>query len=156
MPLIIDPNDTSYLNSVRNLLGGVDDVTLPDSDINDPAILDMAELKVIEMLPNYSDFTDPSDILRIRLAVIHIMASLLCPSMSNRVEVEVKSIDTGWKKKPIDYAELAVDLFNKALELLAPLGIQDGLYDDSKIFVIAPSKRAVKEQEEDDETYFEE
>lgn len=146
MALILDLTDTSYLKSVRGLLGGVDDISLPDDDINDPAILDVAEIEVINVLPDYALITNPADVARMRLAVVHIMASLLCPSMPARVDVEVKAIDSSWKRKPVDYDALADKLYAQAMSLLTPLGAADpsGTVD---VFKIAPSKRAVMERD---------
>lgn len=149
MALIIDPLDTTYLKSVRGLLGGVDDISLPDDDINDPTILDVAEIEVINLLPEYSLFTEPADMARIRLAVIHIMASLLCPSMPARVDIEVKAIDSSWKRKAVDYDALAERLYATAVSLLTPLGaVEDGVKFD--IFKIAPSKATVMRKWERD------
>lgn len=142
--MVIDrTTDTEYRRSVRNLLGvdRDDEITLPDADIDDIAVLDMAEMEVLSLLPATTDLTDK----RVRLAVIYTMAALLCPSMPSRVEVEVKGIDSGWKKKPIDYTELANELRGRVATLLDPLMEQLG--GDSDIFRIAPSKRAVSERE---------
>ncbi|MGG1263844.1 hypothetical protein [Brevibacillus laterosporus] len=150
MSLIIDPsNDTLFYDSVRRLLGGVDKDILPDEDISDPAILDVAELQVIGLISNF-DLTLASiaDKTKIRLATIHIMASLLCPSMPNRIDIEVKTIDLNWKRKAIDYEELAQKLMDTALSLLDNLeGFEVG--GESIIFAIAPSKRAVNHKHEE-------
>jgi len=145
MALIIDlNNDTTFYDSVRRLLGGVDEDILPNEDISDSAILDVAELQVIDLVPDYANLS-PSDMAKVRLATIHIMASLLCPSMPSRVDVEVKTIDVTWKRKPVDYAELAQTLLDRAYDLLNNLTSVGG---DYKVFAIAPSKRAVTECEE--------
>jgi hypothetical protein len=144
MALIIDPvNDTTFYDSVRRLLGGVDEDILPNEDISDPAILDVAEMQVIDLVPDY-DILSPSDKAKVRLATIHIMASLLCPSMPSRIDVEVKTIDVTWKRKPVDYEELAQTLLARAYDLLNNLASLGG---DSIVFAIAPSKRAVKARE---------
>lgn len=151
MALIINPaSDTTYRDSIRRLLGGLDDVLLPDEDIDDPTVLDTAEFKVLEIVPNaLSIITQPTpqatpESARIRLATIYIMASLLCPAMANRIDYEVKTIDVTWKKKPINYTELEGKLFSKAIDLLEDVsGDTEG---DSSIFAIAPSKRAVSSQ----------
>lgn len=146
MALILDRADTTYLKSVRGLLGGVDEVSLPDEDIDDPAILDVAEIEVVNLLPNYASFTAEADKARIRLAVIHVMASLLCPSMPARIDIEVKAIDSSWKRKAVDYDALSDKLYSQAVGLLTPLGaVDDGATTD--IFKIAPSKRAVEERD---------
>jgi hypothetical protein len=143
--MVIDKTtDTEYRGSVRSLLGvdRDDTITLPDEDIDDAAIFDLAEMEVVKLLPADTDLTDK----RVRLAMIYYMAALLCPSMPSRVEIEVKGIDSGWKKKPIDYSELAERLLGQVSMLLEPL-MESGL-GESDLFRIAPSKRAVMERED--------
>lgn len=155
--MVIDKEkDTEYRGSVRTLLGvdREDDITLSDADIDDLTVFDMAEMEVLGLLPadlqsSFSGllpFPDDNTLKRVRLAVIYIMAALLCPSMPSRVEIEVKGIDSGWKKKAIDYDELAEKLRNKADSLLDGL-VEVGL-GESDLFRIAPSKRAVKSRYE--------
>ncbi len=145
MALIIDPvNDTTFYDSVRRLLGGVDEDILPDEDISDPAILDMAEMQVIDLVPKYADLPD-KDKAKVRLATIYYMAALLCPAMASRVDYEVRTIDVTWKRKPVNYAELEASLMGKVATLLEDLAELGG---DSLVFAIAPSKRAVNEKYE--------
>ncbi|ALA07158.1 hypothetical protein SECTIM467_28 [Brevibacillus phage SecTim467] len=141
--MVIDRStDTEYKGSVRTLLGvnKDDEITLPGEDIDDMAIIDKAEMDVLSYLPAAADITDK----RVRLAVIYTMAANLCPSMPAKVEIEVKGIDSGWKRKPINYDELAERLLGQAYILLTPLLEEVGGYD---LFKIAPSKRAVTERE---------
>lgn len=146
MALIIDPaTDSMFYDSVRRLLGGVDEDTLPNEDISDPAILDVAEIQVIDLIPDYAELSS-SDKSRVRLAALHIVASMLCPTMASRIDIEVKTIDVTWKRKPVDYAELEQTLLAKAYSLLETLITGDG---DSIVFSIAPSKRAVNERYEE-------
>lgn len=145
MALIIDPDqDTAFYDSVRRLLGGVDEDILPNEDIDDPAILEAAEFQVIDLVPNYDGLSD-TDRAKVRLALIHIVAAMLCPSMASRVDIEVKTIDVTWKRKAVDYSELAETLMAKAMALLEGLGVGG----ESKVFAIAPSKRAVNERYEE-------
>lgn len=146
MALIIDlNNDTTFYDSVRRLLGGVDEDILSDEDISDPSILDMAEMQVIDLVPSFGTLPD-LDKAKVRLATIYLIASLLCPTMASRVDIEVRTIDVTWKRKAVDYAELEASLVAKAMALLDKL--IDGVGGDSKVFAIAPSKRAVKSRED--------
>lgn len=156
--MVIDKEkDTDYKGSIRTLLGvdRTDDITLSNEDIDDVSILDMADMEVMGYLPaglqsSFSGqlpYPDDNSQKRARLAAIYVMAALLCPSMPSRVEIEVKGIDSGWKKKAIDYSELAESLRGKAVALLEPLAEVIGL-GDSDLFRIAPSKRAVKSRHE--------
>lgn len=147
MALIIDPTtDMQFYDSVRRLLGGVDEDILPNEDIDDTAILDVAEFQVIDLVPNYEELSN-TDKAKVRLATIHIIAAMLCPSMPGRIDVEVRTIDVTWKRKPIDYAELEQSLMSKAMSLLEGLSTGEG---DSTVFAIAPSKRSVRARYEKD------
>jgi hypothetical protein len=146
MAIIIDlSNDTAFYDSVRRLLGGVDEDILPDLDISDASILDMAEMQVIDLVPSFATLP-VADKARVRLAVIYVTASQLCPTMASRVDYEVRTIDVTWKRKPIDYNELAITLMGKVVGLLDNL--ISGAGGDSIIFAIAPSKRAVNARED--------
>lgn len=152
MAWVIGSTDTEYHNSVRRLLGGVDDLALPNEDIEDPTVFDMARLRVLEMVPEAETLAwtaDPTPALtadgqKIRLAALYVMASLLCPTMATRVEYEVKTIDVTWKKKAIDYDELKETLMGKAIGLLD--GVDTSAVGDSQIFAVAPSKRVVNNE----------
>jgi len=140
MALIIDPiKDTTFYDSVRRLLGGVDEDVVTDEDISDPAILDMAEFKVLDLIPSYDPLAaSAAEKARVRLATIHFVAAMLCPSMAGRVDIEVKTIDLSWKRKALDYEALAESLMAAGAELL-----DTELGGDSRIFAIAPSRRGV-------------
>jgi hypothetical protein len=137
--MVIDRTDTSYLGSVRTLLGidRDDAVTLTDDDINDITVIDMAEMDVLSYLPASTDPSSP----KVKLAVIYTMAAILCPTMPARVDIEVKGIDSGWKRKAVDYGELAERLLGQSSTVLEQLREESG--GDSDLFRIAPSKRAV-------------
>jgi hypothetical protein len=143
--MVIDRTDTSYLGSVRTLLGvdRDDSTTLSDEDINDMTVIDSAEMDVLSYLPSTVDPTSP----KVRLAVIYTMAALLCPTMPARVDIEVKGIDTGWKRKAVDYSELAEKLLGQANTVIENLREEEGL-GDSDLFRVAPSKRAVNSRYE--------
>jgi len=139
----IDLDETFY-NSIRRLLGGVDEDTLTDEDISDSAIVDFVELEILGLVPNYNELDEQSK-AKVHLAFRYMVASSLAPVMASRVDIEVKTIDVTWKRKAIDYAELADSLYQRAMALLEGLTSMGG---DSIIFTIAPSKRAVREHED--------
>ena len=146
--LIIDTEtDETFYDSVRRLLGGVSEIDLPNEDILDPTIFDVSELEILELVPCLDDgeLTD-AELTKVRLALIHLIASKLCPTMMGRIDYEVKTIDVSWKRKPIDYEDLKNNLLSIVDTLLQ--GIQCyGVDKDSPIFRVAPSKRKVNESE---------
>lgn len=147
--IIINPEtDTSFFDSVRRLLGGIDEETLTNDMILDPAFFDMAEMDILSLVPCLDGTdVDPLDRSRARLAMIYLIASKLCSTIKGLVEYELKTIDVSWKKKPIEYDDLRDDLLSTVTTLLSSISC----YQDqgkSDIFVVAPSKRAVMEREE--------
>lgn len=150
--VIIDPQtDETFYDSVRRLLGGLDEEELPNEDIADPVVFDISEMEIMELVPCSEDFENltSAEKSRVRLAMIYLLASKLCPSMANRIEYEVKTIDVSWKKKPTNFNELGEQLSSNVALILEKVSCyQDGEGSDSDILRIAPSKRAVKKREE--------
>ncbi|MCY8119606.1 hypothetical protein MOC55_11820 [Bacillus spizizenii] len=147
--IVIDPvNDLSFIESVRRLLGGVDSETLSDEDILDPAFFDLAELEVLSLVPCL-DRTDvpKADKEKARIAMIHLIASKLCSTVKGRVEYEVKTIDVTWRRSPVKYDDLQDDLLATADSLLNSIECYTGT-GTPNTFVVAPSKRAVRERYE--------
>lgn len=103
MPKIMQ---TGYEDAVRSKLG-LKKTELPDVDIQQRLIVDLAESTVIKRVPQYSNITDESDKLYLENAVLSQICYLLCPGMSRRVNLEVQTIDVKWKKDKVDWAEAA-------------------------------------------------
>ncbi|MDR4436173.1 hypothetical protein [Bacillus tequilensis] len=147
--IVIDPvTDLAFIESVRRLLGGVDSETLSDEDILDPAFFDLAELEVLSLVPCL-DRTDvpKADKEKARIAMIHLIASKLCSTVKGRVEYEVKTIDVTWRRSPVKYDDLQDDLLTTADSLLNSIECYTGA-GTTNTFVVAPSKRAVRERYE--------
>lgn len=151
MNVIIDPStDTTFYDSVRRLLGGVDDTELDNDDILDPAFFDLAELEIVTYAPCLTDSTiSATDKAKGRLAMIHLIAAKLCPTMKGKVEYEVKTIDVSWKKKPMEYDDLQERLLGTIDNLLNELDCYDGEEETIGLFKVAPSKMGVKRLNED-------
>ena len=149
LALILDPeNDTSFLNSVRRLLGGLDEEDLTDEHILDPIIFDVAEMEILSQVPCISEGTlSDEDKHRVRLAMTYLLASKLCPTVKGMVEYEVRTIDVSWKKKPVEYDDLQENLIASMDSMLEQVECYEGGHD-SDLFKIAPSKRKVRQREE--------
>jgi hypothetical protein len=148
--IIIDPNtDTAFFDSVRRLLGGVDEETISNEDILDPVFFDEAEMEVLSLVPCL-DSTDISlaDRAKARLAMIRLIASMMCSTVKGKVEYEVKTIDVSWRKSPVKYDELKDELRATAENMLSSISCYGGDSDKQVVFKIAPSKRAVNKCEE--------
>ncbi len=68
---------------VRDKLG-VSSAHLPDSAIQQPDIINIAEANIIEIIPNYAELTGTKK-MYLEAAVVCECAALLCPSMPSRL-----------------------------------------------------------------------
>ncbi len=103
VPIIL--GDADYEHLIRSRMG-VTENELPDVEINQDLILQMAETVVIRRVPSYSAIIntgDLGDLLFLRTAVIAYICYLLAPSMARRVKTEVSTIDVKWKKGKVDW-----------------------------------------------------
>jgi hypothetical protein len=97
---------SGYEDAVRSRLG-VKAHELPDADINQRTVVDLAESVVISRVPTYDTITDDSDKLWLENAVIAQACALLCTGMTRRLNIEVKTIDVTWKKDKVRWEEVA-------------------------------------------------
>jgi hypothetical protein len=120
----------NYYDSVRVKLGA-DEFTLPNSAIDDPMILDVAERYVIRRVPNY-DALDAVEQLFLRSAVISYICYLLCPTMAVRRRIEVQTLDTRWRTDRVDWAKQAaafLDEVNNAIDFIVSGNATAETYD---------------------------
>ncbi|GEA16753.1 hypothetical protein E308F_29990 [Moorella sp. E308F] len=99
-----------YEDLVRSRFG-VDDSDLPNQAINSPLIAGLAEVVVKKRVPDYAAASE-EDKLYLQNAVIAYICYLLAPSMPMRVNVEVQTLDTRWKKGKVDWTQAAKDFLN--------------------------------------------
>ncbi len=89
---------------------------LSDADIRQPDVIDMAEAMVADAVPAWSDIIAAGGNNKIYLesAVVNICASLLCPSMSQRLALvrgPLMTIDYGdidWSAKAREFWDVAI------------------------------------------------
>lgn len=98
--------EVGWESRVRNRLG-VDDVQLPDIDIGQPDIIDVAEANIIEQMPDYASLTG-SKRKWLEAATVCECAILLCPSMAARIPARTQGphltvgIEADWDAKRAD------------------------------------------------------
>lgn len=97
-----------FEEQVRVKLGVTDEV-LPDEAINTPMISKMAETVVKKRVPSYADIVDESDLFFLEAATISYICYLLAPSMPNRIQIEVSTLDVKWKYARIDWVQREKD-----------------------------------------------
>jgi hypothetical protein len=133
--------DSTYYDSVRRRLG-VTTTVVSNDDIDDEMILGLAEIEVIRLVPDYLSIEDESDLLYLRSSVITYIAYLLCPLCAAKSKIEVKTIDTSWKKDKVDWEQLCENLYSDFLKYLNKITtLSVNLNSDSTIFAIAKSAR---------------
>jgi len=92
-----------WQSRIRSKLG-VDIAYLPDADIEQPDIIDVAEANIIEQAADYADLTG-SDLVWLEAATVCECAILLCPSMPARLPAKEQGphftveVEVDWDKK---------------------------------------------------------
>jgi hypothetical protein len=113
--LILEPG---FEKEVRSKLGVSDD-DITDEELNSPFVLDIAEAKIIKLVPNYVNIVNTSEKLFLKLAVINQIGADMCNSMVNRVNTEVSTLDVKWKKGKTDWDKLQATLLGEVMEALS-------------------------------------
>lgn len=130
-----------YETSVRSKLGAKES-ELPNQEINQPLITDLAEAVITKRVPKYSEITDAVDLLLIKNAVVCYICYLVCPSMSRRVNQEVSTIDVKWKKDKVDWDKRALQFLadcETSLGQISTVEVDNGR--DSSLITIIKSER---------------
>jgi hypothetical protein len=87
---------------------GVDPAYMPDTDIQQPDIITVAEANIIAQIPDYATLTDDKKVY-LEAAVVCECASLLCPSMAARLPKkeqgphETHELEIDWNKKQVEF-----------------------------------------------------
>lgn len=106
MPIIRPILPLRYEVAVRTKLGLEED-ELADDEINQPLVADFAEAAVMRKVPNYAGIVDAVELMYLQHAAVSYICFLLCPSMARKLNVEVASMDTKWKKGKVDWDAMA-------------------------------------------------
>lgn len=131
----------NYEDRIRSKMG-VSEAYLPNEDINYPDIVDVAELNVISLFPDYEDF-EGNNIVYLESITILECCILLCPSMSARLPKKQSGPHAGhelyinWDKKKEDFLNERDSLISRLEDLLNP----DSNIYDFKNFIITYPKR---------------
>lgn len=129
--------DEGFETQVRTRMG-VDEFDLPDIEINSPFVAVLSEEQVIKQVPNYAEITDETELLFLKFAVISYICYTLCPSMPQRLNVEVQTVDTKWKKARTDWDKKAGDFYNDFLSALDNISSVEVVNETVTIFGVAP------------------
>lgn len=119
---------SGYETYVRGRLG-LDEIDLTDSDINSARFPDIAEATIKKRVPSYSTITDETELFYLEEAAINYICYLICPILPRKLNIEVKTLDTTWKKEKTDWAKLAdyfLAEFEKALSNIESVEVASG------------------------------
>jgi hypothetical protein len=87
---------------------GVDPAYLPETDIQQPEVITVAEANIIAQIPDYATLADDKKVY-LEAAVVCECASLLCPSMAARLPKkeqgphETHELEIDWNKKKAEF-----------------------------------------------------
>jgi len=99
--------ETDWESRVRDKMG-IDIAYLPDTVLNQPEIITVAEANIIEQVPDYESLTGDKRVY-LEAAVVCECAALLCPSMSARLPKreqgphETHEVTIDWDKKKAEF-----------------------------------------------------
>lgn len=131
-----------YADRIRSKMG-VSETYLPDEDINYPDIIDVAELNIISLFPDYENIVDENYLVYLESIVILECCILLSPSMSARLPKKQSGPHAGhelyinWDKKKEDFLNERNSLIGRLEDLLNP----DSDIDSFKSFTVTYPKR---------------
>lgn len=97
----------TWMQRIRDKLG-IDIAYIPDSVVQQPDIITIAETNIIRIIPDYETLLD-DDKVYLESAVICECCALLCPSMSVRLPIkeqgpsETHELSVNWDKKKNEF-----------------------------------------------------
>jgi len=130
-----------FEDSVRTRLG-VKKSELPDEDIRDKFIADLAETVVTKRVPDYESIADEKDLMFLESAVNYYICYLLAPTMPNKIKYKVSTIEVKWEKLKTDWEKRAEEFLALYEEALSQIETVDVITVQSEIFAIAKMTRS--------------
>lgn len=104
---------------------GVDIAYLPDSAVQQPECVSVAEANIITQIPDYSSLTG-DDKVYLEAAVVCECANLLCPSMPTRLPIkeqgpsETHELNIDWNKNKKSFIEERDNFISKISTVITP------------------------------------
>lgn len=124
---------TGWESRVRDKMG-IDIAYLPDTVLNQPEIITVAEANIIEQVSDYASLTGDMKVY-LEAAVVCECAVLLCSSMSARLPAreqgphETHELDVDWKKRKADFEVERDGYIGKILSATFPSLLHFGISD---------------------------
>jgi hypothetical protein len=129
---------TTYYGEIRGRLG-VSISDLPDADIDARSVMNVAENKVIESVPEYATLTG-IDSDYVYTAAICMVAATLAPSMAIKMKKSKKDFDSGFENQTIDWKKRSTELINDAYEAIGLISTQTSITNLTLFGVAGPTR----------------
>jgi hypothetical protein len=129
-----------FEDSVRTRMG-VKELELPDIDIQNKFIAELAEIVTIKRIPDYEKIEDERDLMFLESAVIYYICYLLAPTMPNKIKYKVSTIEVKWEKLKTDWEKRAEEFLALYEETLSQIESVNVVITQSEIFKIAKMTR---------------
>lgn len=116
--------EEGWQQRIRDKLG-IDVAYLPDSVIEQPENITVAEANIIAQLPDYSILEDDAKVY-LEVAVVSECSRLICPSLSARLPTkengphESHELNVDWTKKQKEFEVERDEYIGKVIELAFP------------------------------------
>ncbi|MEM0173397.1 MAG: hypothetical protein QXI16_02705, partial [Sulfolobaceae archaeon] len=94
---------------------------LPNEDINNKFVAELAEAKIKRRVPNFKEITDPEELMYLQNAVISQICAILCPSMARRLNLKIAISDVRIDKDKVDWEEMRQKFLTEVEESLTQI-----------------------------------
>jgi hypothetical protein len=128
----------TYYSEIRGRLG-VSISDLPDADIDARSVLNIAENKIIESVPDYATLIGV-DSDYVYTAAICMVAAILAPSMAIKLKKSKKDFDSGFENQTIDWKNRSIELINEAYEAIGLISTQTSVTNLTLFGVAGPTR----------------
>jgi hypothetical protein len=132
---------TTYYGEIRGRLG-VSLSDLPNDDIDARSVMNIAENKVIESVPDYATLISLAgiDADYVYTAAICMVAAILAPSMGVRMKKSKKDFDSALENQTIDWNKRSIELINDCYESIGKISTQTVITNLSLMGVSGPTR----------------
>lgn len=113
---------STYYGEIRGRLG-VSISELLDTDIDARSVMNIAENRVIESVPDYATLNDV-DSDYVYTAAICMVAAILAPSMGSRLKKSKKDFDSSFENQDINWQQRGIELLTDCYEAIGNISTQ--------------------------------
>jgi hypothetical protein len=141
---------STYHDEIRGRLG-VDKNILPDSDIDAPSILPIAEARVVARVPDYARLTG-DDQSFVYAAAVAMVAALLAPTMPSKLKASEGDSDYKYTNNPVNWSARAKELEDEAYSWIDYISTQP-VVELPPMTLAGPTRLKQQQQSANGDTY---